>query len=466
MFYLQRSSADVPIIQVDFRQRTADQLAPGERRAFMYLNSSLEAVNTWLTLLTADPSRSVGTVLEYGKVLLYTLEWLAQEPVRLSTQEPVGHSLLTLQPSDARALLAWLALPAKRETDRHHLVKTGRLPPGFRTHIVSAATRHLRRAALVTFYDWLLNEYLPIDEPIEEPMRHPIRHFDRRLSPRQERGFSDPMARRTGPRPQSLLAPSHRGQNTTGPVALTLQELRLILDTVPTISHGRNAANRNMAFVRLMLWGMLRESEVVGARWEAVDGEQLWVLGKGNKRRVVPIVDVSTWGSLLAYTSELHLPPEQQFHGPFFRQLDHEDRPMTIHTLEHLILALKSHFRHAASVKARTGDPLSAQPLSHLAEKLHLHIFRATGATLMAAAGMNLIKLSLLLGHANPSTTLRYYVAAEQLALPEAVLKICQAITAALETESSVSMQSDLLDPRSWYERRGHLPPSNGRRYE
>lgn len=80
----------------------------------------------------------------------------------------------------------------------------------------------------------------------------------------------------------------------------------------------------------------------------------------------------------------------------------------------------------------------------------------------MAAAGMNLITLSLLLGHADPMTTLRYYVAAKQLNLPEAVKNICQAIMEALEQSSPIETASSLPNFRSWYERRGLLPLSEG----
>lgn len=47
-----------------------------------------------------------GTEYEYAKVLMYALEWLAQEPVSLITHEPLGYSLFMLSRADLRGLFA------------------------------------------------------------------------------------------------------------------------------------------------------------------------------------------------------------------------------------------------------------------------------------------------------------------------------------------------------------------------
>lgn len=252
-------------------------------------------------------------------------------------------------------------------------------------------------------------------------------------------------------------SPFRRRQNDvgTGPLALTPGEVKLVLDTIPHVSHGRNAANRNGALIRLLLWGMLRKEELVEATWEGVDGETLWITGKGGKRRAIPIADSSTWSYLHAYTNELSIPSEQRYHGPLLRQLDHEDRPISRHVVEHLLNALWEYFTAEAARKARSNDSLGAHALTSLANKLHSHIFRATGATFMARAGMNLIMLSLLLGHSNPGTTMRYYIEAKQLVLTEEVLRICRAIEASLKTAVPSASPQTMLNTRSWYQRRG-----------
>ena len=99
--------------------------------------------------------------------------------------------------------------------------------------------------------------------------------------------------------------------------------------------------------------------------------------------------------------------------------------------------------------------------MTGLCEKLHSHIFRATGATLFAAAGMDLIRLSLLLGHENPATTQRYYVAAEQMKLSGEVQQICLRVQQTLEQRVS-SQPAKTASPLGWYERRGYLPVKQG----
>lgn len=115
------------------------------------------------------------------------------------------------------------------------------------------------------------------------------------------------------------------------------------------------------------------------------------------------------------------------------------------------MLVLKSHFQVSAQAASSEQQHLMTQ----LAEKLHSHIFRATGATLMAAAGMDHIRLSLLLGHANPEATQRYYLAAEYLELPQEVKLICLRIQRALETTQE-SSSAFAYSPFGWYERKGY----------
>jgi len=107
---------------------------------------------------------------------------------------------------------------------------------------------------------------------------------------------------------------------------------------------------------------MLRESELIGATWEAVDDKVLKVYGKGRKYRLVPIVDPETWTYLNSYTNELRLPLHQCFHGALLCQIDHGDIPLTKHSIEHLLLSLKSHFRSITTLAAspeqlRQEDP-------------------------------------------------------------------------------------------------------------
>ena len=438
-------------IRWDFESRSPEQRAREEQRLFLQLGPSLVAVNVWLTTLGADRGYSFGTIYEYAKVLLYTLTWLTHKPVQLGTKHSVDLTLFRLSRADMRALFAWLDIPAKDAGARQLLCQTGQLPVGYREHALSAATRNVRLAALSTFYDWLIAEYLPENVAGDAPIVHPLERPERTLSPEQVRQQPDgllPQHMTQVYRPSKLF---RRRQDTPLPQALSPAELQLLFETIPLVSFGHNAANRNGALVRLLLWGMLRVSELVDTTWEAVDGQILSICGKGRKYRCVPIVDQSTWTYLNTYTNELRLPLEQRFHGALFRQLDHEGTPLTKHSVEHLMLTLKSHFQ----TSVRAASPEQQHLMAQLAEKLHSHIFRATGATLMAAAGMDHIRLSLLLGHANPETTQRYYLAAEHLDLPQEVKLICLRIQKALESTQE-STPGDVHSPFGWYERKGY----------
>ena len=438
-------------IRWNFEGCPPEQRTREEQRLILQLGPSLVAVNVWLTTLGADSGYSFGTIYEYAKVLKYTITWLAQKPVQLQTGYPVNLSLFTLTRTDMRALFAWLDIPASAPGARQILCKTGKLPAGYQNRQLSAATRNLRLAALSTFYDWLIAEYALDSAPANPPPSHPLERLERPLSPQQLRQRPDSLL------PQELFhtqQPSklfHRPQDTPPPQALSPTELQMVFDAIPQVSFGRNAANRNGALARLLLWGTLRESELVGATWEAVNDQVLQVYGKGRKYRLVPIVESGTWTYLNAYTNELRLPLQQRFHGPLLRQLDHEDVPLTKHSIEHLITQLKAHFRIATPALDTEQQRLRIS----LSKKLHSHIFRATGATYMAAAGMDIVRLSLLLGHASPETTQRYYLAAEQMNLPLEVQKICQRIQEACDPPPSAS--TTLHSPFGWYEQKGYI---------
>jgi len=443
-------------IRWDFENHPPEQRTKDEQRLFLQLGPSLVAANVWLTILGADSGYSFGTISEYAKVLLYTLTWLTNKPIQLGTGHTIALSLFSLSRADMRALFAWLDIPATDSGARQALCKTGQLLAGYRVHALSAATRNLRLAALSAFYDWLIAEYLPENEPADTFRSHPLERPEQPLTPQQMAQRPDGFLPQTTPqvsRPSKLF---RRRQDSPLPQALSPAELELLFDAIPHVSFGHNTANRNGALIRLSLWGMLRVSELVATTWEAVDGQVLQVFSKGRKSRLIPIVDPGTWTFLNAYTNELRLPLEQRFHGALFRQIDHEEVPLTKHSVEHLILTLKAHFHEAAL----TAPSPQQRLMNALAKKLHSHIFRATGATLMAAAGMDLVRLSLLLGHASPETTQRYYLAAEQLDLPREVELICRRVQEALASASSSSASG--YSPLGWYERKGYAIGEKG----
>src|SRR5207237_6602782 len=107
------------------------------------------------------------------------------KPVQLGTGSPIALSLFSLSRADMRALFAWLDIPASDPGARQALCRTGQLPAGYRERALSAATRNLRLAALSTFYDWLIAEYLPENGHGDVSVSHPLERPERPLTPHQ-----------------------------------------------------------------------------------------------------------------------------------------------------------------------------------------------------------------------------------------------------------------------------------------
>jgi len=457
MFIVHHSPVGGVAIRFAFGDRAPEDVSRQEARTLMRLGPSVAAVNAFLATLDARGDHASGTVREYAKALRWGLEWLAAEPVLLGGQGPVGHSLLTLEIADLSALFAWLDLPATREGDRAYLARTGELPHGFRALALSRSTHNLRVAAFFRFYEFLVEEYAPRAGGVTLPAANPLAGRRRRtvfeaalvpdgLLPQPATPGDEPK------RPLRLADPDQDVQ------ALWPSELRLVLDVVPTVSKWRNGANRNGAMLRLLTWGMLRSQELADLTWEAIEEQTLVVCGKGGKTRRVPIVEPGTWQFLDAYTLGLDTKKgAATYRGALLRHLKADGQPITVDAIEEVVRALRKHF-HALAVAARPRDPRLALVYERIAEKLHPHGFRKTGATYFAAGGMNRITLARLLGHASPVTTERYYIAAEQLQLQEAVRLVHErrAIEVAAAAEGGLArVRARDADGRGWYRRQG-----------
>jgi hypothetical protein len=242
-FVLHRdSSCRLCEIRWDFENRPPEQRTKEEQRLFLQLGPSLVAVNVWLTILGADSGYSFGTIFEYAKVLLYALTWLAHKPIQLGTGHAIPLSLFSLSRADMRALFAWLDVPAKDAKARQMLCLTGQLPAGYRERALSASTRNLRLAALSTFYDWLIAEYVPENGPGDVSVSHPLERPERPLTLEQVAHRQDgflPLTTSQMHRPSKLF---RRHQDTPLPEALSPAELQLLFETIPQVSFGHNQA--------------------------------------------------------------------------------------------------------------------------------------------------------------------------------------------------------------------------------
>lgn len=154
---------------------------------------------------------------------------------------------------------------------------------------------------------------------------------------------------------------------------------------------------RDRAIVLVMLFGGLRAAEVRGLRLADIDMglRRIRVLGKGGRERVVPVDP--------AFFAEL---------GGYLR----EERPAGCRTPECFVVLRGP----------TTGRPLTEAGLRSLfrnhrassgAIRVRPHRLRHTYGTELASAGMDLLVLRELMGHASPHTTAGYvHLAPETLA--------------------------------------------------
>jgi len=164
------------------------------------------------------------------------------------------------------------------------------------------------------------------------------------------------------------------------PECLDLEDVQLFLAGLRT--------HRDRAVVLAMLLGGLRSAEVRGLRLADVDQgrRRLRVVGKGGKERVIP-VDAAFFAELVSY---LRL-----------------ERPHGLATPECFVVLRGP----------STGAPMSEAGIRSMfrrhrdgsgAVRVRPHRLRHTYGTELAAAGIDLLALRDLMGHASPETTGRY----------------------------------------------------------
>ncbi len=209
------------------------------------------------------------------------------------------------------------------------------------------------------------------------------------------------------PAPRGLLG--HLGPGRPRGGGRLLREPARLPESLPLAEVGAFLADlgchRDRAVVLLMLLGGLRAGEVRGLRLADVDQgrRRVRVLGKGSRERVVP-VDRAFFAELGAYL-RLERPaglatPEcfVVLRGPT------AGRPMTE-------AGMRSLFRRHRD----TSGAVRVRP----------HRLRHTYGTELAAAGIDLLALRALMGHASPETTGRYvHLSAEHLAAEYAAAAI------------------------------------------
>lgn len=182
-----------------------------------------------------------------------------------------------------------------------------------------------------------------------------------------------------------------RGRRAAAPARLVRQERRLpesldAEDVAVFLADLRT--HRDRAIVLLMLLGGLRAAEVRSLRLADVDVglRQVKVTGKGSKQRVVP-VDRAFFSELTAYLRS--------------------ERPQGLSTTECFVV-----LRGPTTGQAMTEAGLRRIFRTHRARtgasRVRPHRLRHTFGTELASAGIDLLVLRELMGHAHAETTAAY----------------------------------------------------------
>jgi site-specific recombinase XerD len=241
----------------------------------------------------------------------------------------------------------------------------------------AASTVNRRVAAVRAFFEYLVMTGALAGNPVPSPRRgqglRPVaRGMLGHLGPGRPRGGGR-LVRQPRRLPESLLA----------------SEVDAFVSSLRT--------HRDRAMALAMLLGGLRSAEVRGLKLADADmgRRRLRVIGKGGKERHVP-VDPAFFAELAAY---LRL-----------------ERPRGLATPECFVV-LRGPTSGAAVSEAGLRSLFRRHRAASGSARVRPHRLRHTYGTELAAAGIDLLALRELMGHASPETTASYvHLSVEQLA--------------------------------------------------
>jgi integrase/recombinase XerC len=276
---------------------------------------------------------------------------------------------VALDAVDAPLMFDWI--------DWQGVCRSGRRGHTERSRSAAASTANRRVAAVRALFEYLVMTGRRADNPVPSPRRgQGLRRSERGLL-----GHLGPGRARTGGR---LVR-----QPNVLPESLSVSDIDAFIATLGT--------HRDRAMVLAMLLGGLRSAEVRGLLLADVDmgRRRLRVIGKGGKERHVP-VDAAFFTEVAAYLRW--------------------ERPPGLATPQCFVVLRGP----------TTGAPVSQAGLRSLfrrhrelsgATRVRPHRLRHTYGTELASAGIDLLALRALMGHASPETTARYvHLSVEQLA--------------------------------------------------
>jgi integrase/recombinase XerC len=309
----------------------------------------VELVNRFLAHLTAR-GFSPATVRAYAFDILNFLRFCAERGIGLGSVEP----------GDLFDYLDWQARPAAPTA--------GKVVRIDRHRGAAAATMNRRIAAVRGLFEYLV----VVGARVSNPVPAARRSCGLRATRRGLLGHLGPGRRRGGGR---LVRQPRRL-----PEALDAADVTSFLADLGTC--------RDRAIVLAMVLGGLRSAEVRSLRLADVDMgmRQLRVAGKGGKERVVP-VDAAFFAECAAYLRQ--------------------ERPPGCRTPQCFVV-LRGPTAGRAMTEAGLRSLFRAHRASSGATGVRPHRLRHTYGTELATAGMDLLVLRALMGHASPETTAGY----------------------------------------------------------
>ncbi|MGV9386883.1 tyrosine-type recombinase/integrase [Nonomuraea sp. NPDC003707] len=326
----------------------------------------IEATNAFLAHLAAR-AFSLATIRAYAFDLVNFARFLIEQP-------------LTVDAVTATDVFAWMDWQGVRRDSGGKVVRLAR-------RSAAPSTINRRVAAVRAFFEYQVMTGVRAGNPVPAPRRG------------------------QGLRPQARGLLGHLGPGRARGGGRLVRQPRRLPESLPSgdveAFLSSLGTHRDRAMVLAMLLGGLRSAEVRGLKLADVDmgARRLRVIGKGNKERVVP-VDAAFFAELAAY---LRL-----------------ERPPRLGTAECFVV-----------LRGPTaGAPVSEAGLRSLfrrhrqlsgALRVRPHRLRHTYGTELAAAGIDLLALRELMGHANPETTAAYvHLSVEQLAAEYAAARFRQ----------------------------------------
>ncbi len=310
--------------------------------------AGVEAANRFLAHLEAR-AFSPATVRAYAFDLVCLARFLEERKIEVGEVVPTD-------------VFDWIEWQAVRRPGRDKVVAIN----SGRGSAPSSVNR--RVAAVRAFFEHQLMAGTRADNPVPAPRR------GQGLRPKSRGvlGHLGPSRARQGGR----LVRQHRRL----PESLDLSDVSTFLADLGT--------HRDRAVVLLMVFGGLRSAEVRSLRLADVDqgGGQVRVVGKGGRERTVP-VDRAFFAELAAYLRV--------------------ERPPGLSTSECFVV-LRGPTTGQAMTEAGMRSVFRYHRATSGAIRVRPHRLRHTYGTELAAAGIDLLVLRDLMGHASPETTAGY----------------------------------------------------------